>query len=109
SIQEDVQAASKITDSQSWVIYPIILDSRIELFVIPPSGKEIHKVIPNVKREELTATVQTFMDAIRDPSNNDYLEASQKLYNWIIRPLDGDLKSAKVKTLIFVMDGPLRA
>ncbi|MFM6348123.1 MAG: CHAT domain-containing protein, partial [Dolichospermum sp.] len=28
---------------------------------------------------------------------------------WIIRPLDGDLKSAKVKTLIFVMDGPLRA
>jgi len=109
SIQEDVQTASKITDSQSWVIYPIIFDDHLELFVIPPSGKEIHKVIPHIKREELTATVQTFMDAIRDPSSNDYLEPSQKLYNWIIRPLDTDLKSAKVKTLIFVMDGALRA
>ncbi|MFN6068304.1 MAG: hypothetical protein ACK45T_14235, partial [Pseudanabaena sp.] len=48
SIQEDLQRASKITDSQSWVIYPIIYDDRIELITIPPSGKEIHKVIPNV-------------------------------------------------------------
>ncbi|NMF57436.1 CHAT domain-containing protein [Pseudanabaena yagii] len=109
SIQEDVQTASKITDSQSWVIYPIIFDDHIELIVVPPSGKEIRKVSPNVKRDELTETVQSFLDSIRDPSSNDYLESSQKLYNWIIRPLDSDLKGAKVKTLIFVMDGSLRA
>ncbi len=109
SIQEDLQRASKITDSQSWLIYPIIFDDHIELIAIPPSGKEIHKVIPNVKQDELTETVQSFLDSIRDPSSNDYLEPSQKLYNWIIRPLDSELKGAKVKTLIFVMDGPLRA
>ncbi|MFN4858203.1 MAG: CHAT domain-containing protein [Pseudanabaena sp.] len=109
SIQEDLQRASKITDSQSWVIYPIIYDDRIELITIPPSGKEIHKVIPNVKQVELTETVQNFLDSIRDPSSNDYLESSQQLYNWIIRPLDSDLKDAEVKTLIFVMDGILRA
>ena len=109
SIQEDLQRASKITDSQSWVIYPIIYDDRIELITIPPSGKEIHKVIPNVKQVELTETVQNFLDSIRDPSSNDYLESSQRLYNWIIRPLDSDLKDAEVKTLIFVMDGILRA
>jgi CHAT domain-containing protein len=122
-VQEALQEAEKITDSPTALVYVNTFDDRLEILVIPSSGKEIRKtvLIPQSGQEKssvkqidgkqnlVTVTVQDLLDSIRDPSSNDYLRPSQKLYDWLIRPIEEDLETGKIKTLIFVMDGPLRA
>jgi|JFJP01.1.fsa_nt_gi CHAT domain-containing protein len=123
SVQESLKQAEKVTDSPTALVYVNTFDDRLEILVIPSSGKEIRKtvILPpsgqekssvkqiDVKQNLVTATVQDLLDSIRDPTSNDYLRPSQKLYDWLIRPIEADLETAKIKTLIFVMDGPLRA
>ena len=41
-------------------------------------------------------------------TTGEYLPHAQKLYDWVIRPLEGDLSSLSINTLVFVPDGPLR-
>jgi CHAT domain-containing protein len=38
----------------------------------------------------------------------EYLEHSQQLYDWLIRPLESELIRQKIQTLVFVPDGALR-
>jgi len=37
----------------------------------------------------------------------DYLPLAQKVYNWLIRPIENDLANSKVETLVFILDAPL--
>jgi len=107
-LQQTIASISAATNSQTVVIYPEILEDRITILIVLPSGKEL-RVVTNVKQSELTEVVEVFLNSIRDPSSEDYLPSAQKLYNWLIRPIEAELTSAKAKTLVFVMDGPLRA
>jgi CHAT domain-containing protein len=108
-VQDAIQKSAQVTDSATALVYPNVFPDRIEILIVPSSGKEIRKVVPNVQSSEVTETVQEFLNSLRDSSNDDYLPLSQKLYNWIIRPIDEDLQSEGIKTLIFVMDGSLRS
>jgi len=107
-LQQTIASISAATNSQTVVIYPEITEDQIKILVVLPSGKEL-RVVTNVKQSELTEVVEVFLNSIRDPSSEDYLPSAQKLYNWLIRPIEAELTGAKAKTLVFVMDGPLRA
>ncbi|NMF57434.1 CHAT domain-containing protein [Pseudanabaena yagii] len=108
-LQQTIASISTATNSQTVVIYPEILEDRIKILVVLPSGKEFRKVVTNVNQQDLTDTLVELLNSIRDPSSEDYLPSAQKLYNWLIRPIEVELTEAKAKTLVFVMDGPLRA
>ncbi len=108
-LQQTIKSVSTATNSQTVVIYPEILEDRIKLLIVQPSGKEFSKVVTDVKQQDLTETLVEFLNSLRDPSSEDYLPSAQKLYNWLIRPIDAELTGAEAKTLVFVMDGPLRA
>jgi CHAT domain-containing protein len=108
-LQQTIASISTATNSQTVVIYPEILEDRITVLVVLPSGKEFRKVVTNVNQQDLTDTLVELLNSIRDPSSEDYLPSAQKLYNWLIRPIEVELTAAKAKTLVFVMDGPLRA
>ncbi|NEP56564.1 MAG: CHAT domain-containing protein [Symploca sp. SIO2G7] len=42
------------------------------------------------------------------PGNRgDYLPLAQKVYNWLIRPIEQDLANSGVETLVFILDAPL--
>jgi CHAT domain-containing protein len=41
-------------------------------------------------------------------TTREYLPHAQALYDWLVRPLETDLKSLPIDTLVFVPDGPLR-
>jgi len=107
-LQQTIASISTATNSQTVVIYPEVTEDRIKILVVLPSGKEF-RVVTNVKQSDLIEVVQDFLNAIRDPSSEDYLPSAQNLYNWLIRPIEAELTSAKAKTLVFAMDGPLRA
>jgi CHAT domain-containing protein len=88
------------------VIYPLILPDRTELLVSLPSGLKRYSV--EVRGEVLTMEVRRFREKLEKRTTWEYLRHAQKLYDWLIRPLEPDLISMATDTLVFVPDGPLR-
>ena len=89
------------------VVYPLVLSDRTELLVSLPSGMKRFSI--KIGAEILTKEVRKFREKLEKRTTWEYLPHAQKLYDWLIRPLEPDLKSLTTDTLVFVPDGPLRA
>ena len=87
-------------------IYPILLGDRTELLVSLPGG--MTRVAVPVSSEEMTKEIRIFRSLLEKRTTRQYLPHAQKIYNWIIRPLEPALAAAHIDTLVFVPDGPLR-
>ncbi|MGA2315608.1 MAG: CHAT domain-containing protein [Thermodesulfobacteriota bacterium] len=88
------------------VIYPLVLSDRTELLVSLPSGLKRFSI--KIGAEVLTREVRKFREKLEKRTTWEYLPHAQKLYDWLIRPLEPDLTSMTTDTLVFVPDGPLR-
>jgi CHAT domain-containing protein/Tfp pilus assembly protein PilF len=87
------------------IVYPILLPDRTELLVSLPTGLKRFAVPVGADRIEQRVRVlrRGLQGLIRR-----YLAPAQELYDWLIRPLESDLVSFPIDTLVFVPDGPLR-
>ena len=97
----------EIVSQTAVVIYPILLPDRTELLVSLPTGlKRFHGAgrtrTPSRKRSG------QFRRKLEKRTTREYLPHAQQLYDWLIRPLEPDLTSVTIDTLVFVPDGPLR-
>ena len=104
-------ALSKITTldvvaQTAVVIYPILLPDRTELLVSLPTG--LKRILVPVGSEPLTEEVRQLRRRLEKRTTREYLPHAQKLYDWLIRPLETDLAAAAIDTLVFVPDGALR-
>ena len=75
------------------------------------SNDVIFKTVPEATSGKVNRFSKSFRRQVSDPSNLDsrqYLKPSQQLYDWIIRPLEADLQTKQVDTIIFVMSEGLR-
>ncbi|MTJ07476.1 CHAT domain-containing protein [Anabaena sp. UHCC 0204] len=88
------------------IIYPLVLGDRLELILISPYTPPLRRTVP-VKREEFNRVIAEFRSTVTTPTRNPKIPA-QKLYNWLIKPLEADLAQAKTKTIIYAPDGQLR-
>ncbi len=88
------------------VIYPILLPDRTELLLSLPTG--LKRVSVPVTAEALTRVVRQFRLALEKRTTWDFLPQARQLYRWLIAPLEPDLASLGIDTLVFVPDGPLR-
>jgi CHAT domain-containing protein/Tfp pilus assembly protein PilF len=88
------------------VVYPILLRDRLELLVSLPRG--LRRFSVPIGRDALTREVRQFRRTLEKRTTREYLLHAQRLYDWLIRPLEAALNSARLDTLIFVPDGPLR-
>jgi CHAT domain-containing protein len=89
------------------VFYPILLKDRVELLV-SIGGRLKRSTIP-VGIEAFTQEIRNLRHKIVKRSTWEFLPHAQKLYDWLIRPLEGDLAASKTDTLVFVPDGALRS
>jgi CHAT domain-containing protein len=88
------------------VVYPVILPDRLVLVVSLPQG--LKSVVVPVDGDTLTREVRQFRLKLEKRTTREYLPHAQRLYDWLVRPLEGDLAAAKVETVVFVPDGALR-
>jgi CHAT domain-containing protein len=88
------------------LIYPLILENRIELIITTSDAPPLRRTV-NVSRGDLYHAILAYRDALEHPSL-DPKPAANKLYRWLILPLEADLKKAGIKTLLYSPDGPLR-
>jgi CHAT domain-containing protein/Tfp pilus assembly protein PilF len=104
-------ALSKVTKldtvvQSAVVIYPILLPDRTELLVSLPTG--LKRILVSVGAEALTKEVREFRRKLEKRTTREYLPYAQKLYDWLIRPMEADLAAFPIDTLVFVPDGALR-
>lgn len=88
------------------VIYPIMFPTRLELLLSLPSGlKRISVPIP---ADRLTEEIRAFRRLVEKRTTREYLPHAQQLYEWLVRPIEADLSSHRLTTLVFVPDSALR-
>ncbi len=88
------------------VVYPIVFADRLELLVSLPNG--LKRLSIPVSSATLTQEVRAFRKTVEKRTTREYLPHAQQLYAWLIRPLEPDLASFRIDTLVFIPDGPLR-
>lgn len=105
-------------DTSAAVVYPIILsnkqqsDSDIErlevILSLPKQAPRLYST--TLKKQEVEETVEQIQSFLKspEPTLEQSLPYYQKVYDWLIRPLQQDLENNKIKTLVFVLDEKLR-
>ena len=92
-------------DAQAAVIYSIILSDRLATILSQPGQPlryyQTKIALPQIDRifGDLYANLSPFL-AITEP-----LKPNQTFYDWLIRPLEAQLKQNHTETLVFVLDG----
>ncbi len=89
------------------VINSIILSDRTYMVLRLPNGS-INSYPVEVSAIELAKTIDRLRFTLENIATDEYLQATQKLYDLVIRPMAADLANAKPDTLVFVNDGVLR-
>jgi CHAT domain-containing protein len=96
-------------DENAAIIYPIILQDKLAIIAaLPKSPLRLYSTI------KLQAEIADVLDELQQDigriaaDNQRIKRLSQEVYDWIIRPLEADLKAKEIKTLVFVSDGILR-
>ncbi|HEY9598605.1 MAG TPA: CHAT domain-containing protein, partial [Cyanophyceae cyanobacterium] len=88
------------------LLYPLILDDHIELILTTPDSPPIRRTV-SVTKQQLNQTIVNFRQALQNPTS-DAKTPAQQLYNWLIKPLETDLKAADAQTIIYAPDAQLR-
>jgi len=104
-------------DQQAAIVYPIILNDRLEIILSPPKLSQSssspallrHYTVP-ISQTQIERTAKQLLQVLKqENANRQVLPIAQELYNGLIRPFEADLAAnANVKTLVFVLDGILR-
>ncbi|WP_088889882.1 CHAT domain-containing protein [Leptolyngbya ohadii] len=89
------------------IFYPLILDDRLELVISVPGSPPLRRTVQGVGRAQINRAILEFRQALQDPTQDAIAPATQ-LYQWLIAPLEEDLKNASVNTIIYAPDGQLR-
>lgn len=92
--------------SDTVLLYPLVLDDRLELVLLSPNSPPLHKTV-EVTRVELNQAINDFLSDLRDPTSNPKPNAV-KLYNWLIRPIEPFLTTSSAKVILYAPDYRLR-
>ena len=86
-------------------IYPIVLKDRIEIILETESG--LSQATVPVSEQKVDMTVRRLATALRS-DGRDFQQSAAQLYDWLLRPIDSQLKAQSVTTIVLVSDGVLR-
>jgi CHAT domain-containing protein/predicted negative regulator of RcsB-dependent stress response len=90
------------------IIYPIILPQQLQVIVKIPQQPLRHYAIDK-SQAEVEEVIKQIREYILEPDRTEEVELlSQQVYNWLIKPIESDLKNSQVDTLVFILDGALR-
>ena len=106
------QKAQRLVEAQpgTLLIYPLVLDNKIWLMWASKGGIFSSAEVSGVNQSQLEKTVAKFRLLLQDRfSKVDELNAtSQQLYNWLIKPLERELKANNIHNLVFALDRSTR-
>ncbi|NJM48099.1 MAG: CHAT domain-containing protein [Alkalinema sp. RU_4_3] len=100
-------ASLKQSNQTAAIFYPLVFDDRLELLLITPNGPPLRRTV-KIDRATINATINQFGLALTDPDSSPK-SSGQQLYQWLVKPIEADLKEAGINTLIYSPDRRLRS
>ncbi len=116
-------------DPQAAVIYPIVLSDRLEV-ILSVAGKPLQRFTTAVQDTTVNQTLDLLYDTLYNHSIDNsavnifstiplnpreltentriLLPTLQQIYRWLIEPLETELASERIETLVFVLNGRLQ-
>lgn len=94
-------------DPTSAVFYTIILPHSLEVIVALP-GRSLRHYSHPISQQEIETALNQFQATVTNRIRKPSLVSLQKVYDWLIQPIEAELVSSKVKNLVFVLDGALQ-
>ncbi len=94
-------------DPTAAIIYPIILDDRLEV-IVSLSNQPLQHYSTPLSKAEIEQTLITLRRTIVTRTSLQYRVYANTVYNWLIAPIQDTLANSGVKTLVFVSDGMFR-
>lgn len=120
-IQATLNDINASTGSQPAVIYVFFTPNTIgqsqnsrsayqlELILVTASGQPIRKKV-NVGRKEVLRVANELRASVTNFNRpKGYRIPAQKMYNWLVTPLEADLQEQKLDNLVFIMPTNLRS
>ena len=83
----------------------------MQIILITPGQKPEMYTVTDLAKEKLIKTARNLNVEITNPRNRNtisYLEPAQKLYKWIVKPLEFRLETEKIDTIMFCLSENLR-
>jgi CHAT domain-containing protein len=105
-VQAEASDLERQLDKHTAILYPISLPTRLELVLTVSDG--ISQFVVPVEYETLTKTLFDFRLNLQTSTSSGFITQAQQLYEWLIKPLQAELKDHAIKILVIVPDGPLR-
>ncbi|PHX54646.1 CHAT domain-containing protein [Tychonema bourrellyi FEM_GT703] len=112
NIRETLGKISSQTGKRSAIIYINLFSDRLELLLFTPDGSAIRKTVSEADRTTVLELAKEFRQEISNPrkrNTNSYKESARNLYDRLIAPLEADLQSQGINTLLFSLDTGLRS
>jgi CHAT domain-containing protein len=84
---------------------------QLELILVTPDGKPIRKRVPGTTRSSVLKVAEQLRSELTDITSrsSEYLPPAQNMYQWLVAPLEADLKALDIQNLVFIMDSGLRS
>ncbi|MBD2185400.1 CHAT domain-containing protein [Aerosakkonema funiforme] len=101
-----LQAQLKQLQRKAVLLYPLILEDRLELVVVTSYSPPIKRTV-NAKRQDINKLILELRTALTQP-NSDAKTPAGKLYDLLIKPIEKDLRQAEAEAIIYAPDGQLR-
>lgn len=106
-LQSQVEIDTIPVPQKTAIVYPIILPDRIAT-IVSATGQETRLYNQIVSQPTVATTVKSLQDGLRNRISLEFQKPSKQLYEWIIQPIEAELKQQKVETIVFVLDGVIR-
>lgn len=89
------------------ILYPVLLEDRIELLLSLPGG--LTQFTTRINQQTFNNMIRQLRLALEDPGSGDaYRPFAERLYEWLIAPLEAALEDANPATVVLVPGGALR-
>jgi len=111
-IQKRLISTAAQTGTKPAILYTFARPEQLDLVLVTPQGIPIHKSVPAAKRQVLLQAARELRNQITEPSKRrgkSYLASAKLLYKWLIAPLEQDLQTQDIDTIVFSMDNGLRS
>jgi len=83
---------------------------QLEVVLVTGEGEPIRRLITGATREKVLKVVQQFQSEVTNAqSGHDYEAPGRQLYQWLLAPVEAEIKARGIQNLSFIMDSGLRS
>jgi filamentous hemagglutinin family protein len=112
SLQESLKKTAQSIQKNPGIVYVVSRDEQLELILVTANRAPQYYRIPEANQQAFNQQIRHLVAGVSRPpqaeDSDQYLTASQQLYEWMIAPLETELKKQGIDTLIFSLDPGIR-